>query len=209
MKEKVKMQSVSTNPGPKKNFAIALACITWLSIALQYFIATGSTLNFFSYFTVQSNLLIAISLTFSSIGPNSKSGIFFSRLSVQSAIALYIFIVALVYNLILRGLFSWTGWPWLADNLLHVVVPVLYILYWLYFKTSGRLKWQDGIYWMIYPLIYLVYSLVRGSMVQWYPYPFLHAGNLGYPTVLINIAMVIAVFLVAALVVIFITRSRR
>lgn len=201
------MQSSYTNPSLKKTCAIVLASITWLSIGLQYFIATGSTLNFFSYFTVQCNLLVAISLTFSSLSQNSKPGVFFSSLSVQSAIALYIFIVALVYNVILRGLFAWTGWHWVADNMLHVVIPVLYILYWLFYKSSGRLKWQDGIYWIFYPLIYLIYSLVRGSMVQWYPYPFLHAGNLGYTTVFTNITMVIVVFLVAGLGVIYITRT--
>jgi hypothetical protein len=190
-------------------YAITLACITWLSIALQYYLSTGTAINFFSYFTIQCNLLVAISLTFSSLSPNSKSGIFFSSLSVQSAIALYIFIVALVYNLILRGLFAWTGWQWFVDNMLHVVVPVLYILYWFYFRTTGSLKCRDGIYWMFYPFLYLIYSLVRGSIVQWYPYPFLHAGNLGYPTVMINITMVIAVFMMAGLGVIFITRTTK
>ncbi len=203
------MPSTTTNLPRKRMFAITLACIAWFSIALQYYLTTGTAINFFSYFTIQCNLLVAISLTLSSLSTNSTIGIFFSSLSVQSAIALYIFIVALVYNLILRGLFAWTGWQWFVDNMLHVVIPVLYILYWLFYKTSSRLKWQDGIYWMFYPLLYLIYSLVRGSIVQWYPYPFLHAGNLGYPTVVTNITMVIVVFLVAALGVIYITRSRR
>ena len=201
------MQSSPTNQGLKKTTAIVFACIAWFSIALQYYLTTGTAINFFSYFTIQCNLLVALSLTFTSLSPNSKIGIFFSSLSVQSAIALYIFIVALVYNLILRSLFAWTGWQWFVDNKLHVIVPLLYILYWFYFRTKGSLKWQDGVYWVIYPLIYLMYSLVRGSMVHWYPYPFLHAGNLGYPTVLTNITMVIVVFLVAGLGVIYITRS--
>lgn len=201
------MQSSPTNQGLKKTTAIVLACIAWFSIALQYYLTTGTAINFFSYFTIQCNLLVALSLTFTSLSPNSRIGIFFSSLSVQSAIALYIFIVALVYNLILRSLFAWTGWQWFVDNMLHVIVPLLYILYWFYFRTKGSLTWQDGVYWVIYPLIYLMYSLVRGSMVQWYPYPFLHAGNLGYPTVLTNITMVIVVFLVAGLGVIYITRS--
>ena len=100
-------------------------------------LGTGSAINFFSFFTIQCNLLVALSLTFTSLSPQSKPGIFFTRLSVQSAIALYIFIVALVYNLILRGMFDLTGWHWFVDNMLHVIVPVLYILYWFYFRTSG------------------------------------------------------------------------
>jgi hypothetical protein len=203
------MQSPLTNQGPRKTSTIVLACMTWFSIALQYFLSTGSTINFFSFFTIQCNLLIAISLTVTLFIPLSKPGTFFSKLSVQSAIALYIFIVALVYNIVLRGLFVLTGWHWFVDNMLHVVIPVLYIAFWLVYRSSGKLKWTDGIYWIAYPLVYLLYSLFRGSMVEWYPYPFLHAGNLGYPTVLINIAMVIVLFLVAGLAVIYITLRKR
>jgi hypothetical protein len=201
---------ITTNTSTSKNtFALALACITWCSIALQYYLTTGSAINFFSFFTIQCNLLIAISLSFAALSPQSKAGKFFSSLSVQSAIAIYIFIVCLVYNFILRGLFVLTGWHWFVDNMLHVVIPVLYIFYWLYFRTNGKLNWKDGIYWTIYPLVYLVYSLIRGSIVQWYPYPFLHAGNLGYPTVMMNIMMVIVVFLVASLGVIYSTRAAK
>ena len=137
MTEAAKMQSSLTHPGLKKTSSIVLACIAWFSIALQYYLGTGSAINFFSFFTIQCNLLVAISLTFTSFSPQSKPGIFFTRLSVQSAIALYIFIVALVYNLILRGMFDLNGWHWFVDNMLHVIVPVLYILYWFYFRTSG------------------------------------------------------------------------
>ena len=199
-----------TNISKSKNtYSLALACITWASIAMQYYLGTGSAINFFSFFTIQCNLLIAISLSFAVLSPQSKTGKFFSSLSVQSAIAIYIFIVCLVYNFILRGLFVLTGWHWFVDNMLHVVIPVLYILYWLFYKMSGTLQWRDGIYWTLYPLAYLVYSLVRGSLVQWYPYPFLHAGNLGYSTVMMNILLVIVVFLVAGLGVIYSTRNSR
>lgn len=201
------MQSTNPNTNFKHIYAITLACITWFSIGLQYYLGTGSTINFLSFFTIQCNLLIAISLTISTLSPDSKAGAFFSRLSVQSAIALYIFIVALVYNLILRGMFVLTGWHWFVDNMLHVVIPILYIAYWLFYRANGVLQWRDGIYWILYPFLYLCYSLIRGPLVQWYPYPFLHAGNLGYPTVFVNIAMVIVVFLVAGLGMIYITRS--
>ena len=203
------MTASTNNSNSKNTYALALACITWASIAMQYYLGTGSAINFFSFFTIQCNLLIAISLSFAALSPQSKTGKFFSSLSVQSAIAIYIFIVCLVYNFILRGLFVLTGWHWFVDNMLHVVIPVLYILYWLFYRTSGTLQWRDGFYWTLYPLAYLVYSLVRGSIVQWNPYPFLHAGNLGYSTVMMNILLVIVVFLVAGLGVIYSTRNSK
>ena len=191
----------------KKTFAIALAGLTWASIGVQYYLGTGSAINFFSFFTIQCNLLIAISLTISALSPESGPGRFFSSLSVQSAIALYIFIVGLVYNLVLRGMFVLTGWHWIVDNMLHVVIPVLYILYWLYFRSSGTLHWRDSLYWIIFPFLYLAYSLYRGSIVQWYPYPFLNAAHLGYQTVLTTISMVMVVFIVAGSGLIYMTRA--
>lgn len=191
----------------KKFFAIGIACLTWASIGVQYYLGTGSAINFFSFFTIQCNLLVAISLTISTLAPDSVPGRFFSSLSAQSAIALYIFIVGLVYNLVLRGMFELTGWHWIVDNMLHVVIPVLYIFYWLYHRSAGTLHWRDSVYWIIFPFLYLSYSLYRGSIVQWYPYPFLNVMNLGYPAVFTNIAMIIMVFLVAGAGLIYITRS--
>ena len=103
----------------------------------------------------------------------------FSRPTVHSAVALYIFIVGLVYNLVLRNLWAPTGSQLLADNLLHVVVPVLFILYWFIFIPKAVLQWKDGIPWLLFPLVYLVNSMLRGAFTNWYPYPFLNAGGIG------------------------------
>ncbi len=201
------MNSHLTKPSFKSFSAISLAVITWFTIFLQLYLTTESISNFFSYFTILCNLLIAVSLTIASISPKSKAGIFFSSLSVQTAIALYIFIVSLVYNLVLRGIWVFSGWQLFVDNMLHVVNPILYILFWLFFRTKGTLKWQDGLYWIVFPLSYLIYSLIRGSLINWYPYPFLNAAKLGYTKVLANISIMLIVFLVAGLILIFITQS--
>lgn len=187
--------------------AVAVALIAWFCVGLQLYLTEESLANFFSYFTILCNLLIAVSLTASSLFPHTSLGVFFSKLSVQSAIALYIFIVSLVYNLVLRGIWVFSGWQLFVDNMLHVVVPILYFLFWLFFRTKGTLKWQDGVYWILFPLAYVIYSLVRGSFVNWYAYPFLNAAKQGYPQVFFNITIILAVFLVAGLTLIFITRS--
>lgn len=194
-------------PANKKFLAIGIACLTWASIGVQYSLGTGSAINFFSFFTIQCNLLVAISLTSSTLSPDSGPGKFFSSLSVQSAIAIYIFIVGLIYNIVLRGMFILTGWHWIVDNMLHVVIPALYIFYWLYFRSAGALHWRDSLYWLIFPFLYLSYSLCRGSIVHWYPYPFLNVMNLGYQTVFTNIAMIIVVFLAAGAGLIYLTRA--
>jgi len=194
------------NPSTQKLYAIILAELAWASIGLQLYITDLSALNFFSYFTTLCNLLIAISLTISALLPKTLAGNFFSSLSVKSAIAIYIFIVSLVYNLVLRGIWILTGLAWLLDNMVHVVIPILYILYWFLFRPRRMLKWQDGIYWLIFPSLYLVYSLIRGSIIKWYPYPFLNATKLGYEKVLLNICLMLSVFLIAGLILTSTTR---
>lgn len=189
----------------QKIAGVLLAVITWATLIMQFYFKVDSTANFLSYFTIQSNLLIALCVTFSALIPNSSLGVFFSKLSVQSAIALYIFIVFIVYNTMLRGIATLTGWNILLNDLLHVVIPILFIIYWLVFRTRGTLHWRDGLYWIFFPLLYLIYTLIRGAMVNWYPYPFLNAAKLGYPIALRNISVVIVIFLIAGLLLIAIT----
>lgn len=193
----------------KKTCVLLLAVATWLTLALQLYLTEGSIINFFSYFTILCNLLVAVSLTFSSLWPASKTGVYFSGVSVQSAIALYMFIVGLVYNLVLRGVWEPTGWQLLADNMLHVVIPVSYILYWFIFNPKGVLKWREGIFWAIFPFAYLAYSLIRGTFVHWYPYPFLNVTQFGYKQVFSNIGAMITVFLLVGLLFIALNRSMK
>ncbi|KQC02629.1 Pr6Pr family membrane protein [Pedobacter sp. Hv1] len=182
--------------------ALLLAIIAWFGIILQLSITAENYLNVFSYFTILSNVLVAVSLTCYTLIPDTKLGRYFSSISVQSAIALYIFIVGLVYNLVLRGIWEPKGWQLVADDLLHVITPVLYMLYWLAFMPKGRLIWKDGIVWAYFPLAYLIYSLVRGHLMGWYPYPFLNVTKLGYQKVFINSGLMVIAFVVIGLLLI-------
>ena len=202
----------------QKIYMTLLAIITWVALALQFYIILQSTVgyskiklatNFFSYFTILSNLLIAICLTSVLVNPSSRLGLFFSKITVQSALALYIFIVGLVYNLVLRGIVTLTGLDWVVDNVLHVVVPVLFVIYWFVFVPKGVLKYKDGIPWVLFPVVYLVYSMIRGSITHWYPYPFLNADIHGYSKVAVNILVMVAAFFVVGLLLIAVNRSMK
>lgn len=202
------MENAGTNY--KKMAMALLAMVTWFALVLQLKLSLNSTattgfsntktiINFFSYFTILSNCLVAITLSVSLVVPSSATGMFFSKPAVMSAIAVYIFIVGLVYNLVLRGIWEPTGWQLVADNLLHVAVPVFYILFWGIFTPAGQLQWRTILPWLLFPLIYLVYSLVRGPIANWYPYPFLDAAKFGYGQVAINSILVLVAFLATSL----------
>ncbi len=203
------MRNNKNEPGNtpvRQLFEIVIFIIAWTAIVFQAYLTTGSLANFFSYFTILSNLLVAISITAVLFFPQTFVCAFFKRPSVLSAITLYIFIVALVYNTVLRGIISLNGWNLFVDTLLHVIVPILFIIYWFLYVPKGVLHWKQGISWIFFPMGYLVYSLIRGAFFGWYPYPFLNVVSFGYPKVFLNITIMIAVFFLSGLALIMLNK---
>lgn len=188
-------------------FRSALGAMAWFAVILDFILSDELIWNFISYFTIISNTLIAVAMTLTVTVPKSRFGAFFSRSGIQSALALYIIIVGLVYNFNLRNTWAITGFLSIVDYLLHVVIPLAYIVYWLIFIPKRALNWTHSIIWLIFPLVYLGYSLARGAITGWYPYPFLDVAKLGYEKVLLNSAFVTSGFLLFAVLLIFINRS--
>lgn len=193
-----------------KFYKYLIALIAWFALALQLFLlidngpANGmnpwqATWRFLSFFTILTNLLVAVSISWILIKPLSAIGLFFNRISVTTAIALYIFIVGIVYNLLLRQTWQPEGWQKLADELLHVVIPLLYLGYWLLFMPKARLKWSYSLTWLIYPGLYLGYALLRGYMENFYPYPFINVNEIGYKSVFLNAGGLLMVFIAIGL----------
>jgi hypothetical protein len=100
------------------------------------------------------------------------------------------------------------GWQWLADELMHDVMPLLFLIYWWCCVPKGTLRLKHLALWVIYPVVYFAYSLLRGHLLATYPYPFIDVEKLGYPQVFINAAGLLAGFVVIALVVIGLDRWR-
>src|SRR6201996_830918 len=170
---------------------IILAIITWFGIILQFYISTAKNLtkghsvawsfqHILSYFTIQNNILVALALTLMVLAPASAWGRLFSKRSTLTAIALYITIVCLVYQIILRPQHTFTGLFRLSDEILHSVVPPLFVLFWLLLIPKAGLPWGRAFSWLIYPLCYLVYILIRGAIWGDYPYSFLDRNHISY-----------------------------
>ncbi|MEP6787998.1 MAG: Pr6Pr family membrane protein, partial [Acidobacteriota bacterium] len=118
----------------------------------------------------------------------------FTRPTVQAAVASYITIVGLVYSLFLRSVWEPEGWQAVADHALHDAIPLAAVIYWFGFAPKNGLTWLDPFKWLVYPAIYIAYSLIRGAIVGWYPYWFVDVTKLGYPTAFTNTAVVFAAF---------------
>ena len=192
-----------------KVFRILGGLLGWFALALQYGLVmagdfnigafnTGAftrTVNFFSYFTILTNILAALALTLPIIAPQSAFGQFFSRPTVRTAITAYIIIVMAVVYFILRHLTNLQGWDLVADVILHYVMPILFVIDWLFFVPKETLKPKDTFGWLTYPIAYLVWIFIHGAYAGFYPYPFLNNSELGIACVLLNEAGLLIVFL--------------
>jgi hypothetical protein len=94
----------------------------------------------------------------------------------------------------------------IAGILLHAVVPVRYVVYWLMLAPKSRLAWKSVLLWLIYPLAYLIYALARGTLSGRYSYPFIDVGELGYSRVFLKTAMLLCVFVGAGLLAVTVSR---
>lgn len=145
--------------------------------------------NYFSYFTIQSNIIVlcvAVSLVLDPCrtGPLWRV---FRFLAVQC-----ITVTCLVDVTVLRPLYHLTGLSNIADLGLHVVTPALFVLGWCLFGPRPRFDWGTLASATVFPLAWLAYTLVRGAVTAWYPYPFVDVSTHGYARVAANCVLVAA-----------------
>jgi len=183
------------------------ALIGWFAIITQFYLMMGNrvvsvpetTFRFFSFFTIDTNILVALCFTFIFLRSNSHLGKFFSKATTITAITVYITIVGIVYNVILRSLWEPQGMQKIVDELLHSVIPVLFIIFWLIFVPIKQLRWNDAFPCLSYPLIYMIYALIFGATTNFYPYPFVDVNELGYNKALLNAGAVLLVIFLLSL----------
>lgn len=135
-------------------------------------------IRFCSYLTIWSNVLVAWSALTLAIARDRDSTIW-RALRLNAVVVC--FGGGVVHFFLLRPHLSHaTAWDQTADTLLHMVVPLLAVIGWLAFGPRGRATAADLGPFLVLPVFWLVYTLVRGAFVDWYPYPFLDVNAHGY-----------------------------
>ncbi|SEW56314.1 Pr6Pr family membrane protein [Chitinophaga arvensicola] len=191
----------------QKIFLAILFCLAWFALIPQFFLTITAgklpwfetVIRYFSYFTLLTNAMVAIYATKRLFAPDSKWGRFFAGAQSATAIAVYIAIVGLIYNLVLRRLYNMVGLQAILNEVQHVIVPVAFVLYWCVFVNKSTLQWKNFLPWLWYPLVYVIFILIRGAFSNFYPYPFIDAGNLGLQQTLINAAGMGVMFILVSL----------
>jgi hypothetical protein len=189
----------------KRILALCVSAIAWFALIVQMYIsiqlnlARGGSVAYgvwmyFAFFTVTTNLLVALTLTVPALAPSSRLGRFLAKPSSITGATASIIIVALVYVTLLMHLNRQVGWRLVTDLLLHFVVPALTVAYWWVAVQRGTVAWKPAAMWGMYPVAYFFYAMARGVASDFYPYYFLNAAQLGYGAVLLNAIGVLSLF---------------
>lgn len=187
----------------KATYRLMAGGFTAFCVAVQYGLlvhseggadAVGLSIEFFSFFTILTNVIAALGLLVPVLAPRSAVAAFLVRPTVRTAIAGYMIMVGVVYYLLLLGVSGRQGWSLFLEHLLHAATPPLFVLDWLAFVDKRALDWRVGLRALFYPLAYVGYTLARGAATGWYPYPFLDVNELGYARVMINIGALVGAY---------------
>jgi len=151
--------------------------------------------RFCSYLTIWFNVLVAWSTLTLALARDRDSRVW--RALRLDAVVLAT-VGGLVHFFFLRPLLDLTGWDLVADRLLHIAVPALALVGWLVLGPRRRAATTDLLPFLVLPVGWLGYTLVRGELVEWYPYPFIDVNEHGYGVVLVNVVCVAAAMVLAA-----------
>jgi len=194
----------------------AFAALGWATLAAQYALMidgvapgeiAGRTLNFFSYFTILTNLLVALAMTAPLLVRETAAGRFAASNSVRAAVTMFAVVVGVVYHLLLAATWKPTGLQWWVDQGLHTVMPLAMLVDWLALTPRTRLGWREPLRWLIFPLAYGGWTLLQGSISGWWPYWFVDVDALGIAGAAVNFGGLLAFFAVVGLAVVAIDRS--
>ena len=191
---------------------VRLGFATTAIVAMTYqFSATADSgfqkANFFSFFTIQSNLLaVALLFLLVIVRKAERTPLFDAS---RSGVVLYMAITGVVFALLLAGLQEevQTTIPW-VDLVVHKLMPVVLVVDWILDPPRHRLPRWAAAAWLVFPFVWLVYTLVRGAFVDWYPYPFVDVDRLGYDGVLLRCVFLLVGMTLAATAMLWIGNRR-
>lgn len=180
--------------------ALELAAVLTLLVSA---VRDSRVSNLLSYFTIESNILAAVMLTITAV-IGLRSGSTLGRtLTLWRGLATFSMVATgIIYVALLRNVDVQTGSEW-TNAVLHYLMPIVLLLDWL-ITPRTRITLGAAAWWLVFPLLYLAYSLIRGSIVDWYPYPFIdlriHSGGaIAVTSVVLAVGMAVLAAVLAIL----------
>jgi len=180
-------------------FRAVVAVIVLVAIGYQIKVIVDSglfrPLRFFAFFTILSNLFGAIVWLWLAARwrrPRTRADDL-----LRGGATLYLVVTFVVVVVLLQGA-ELSLSDRIVDFVVHKLFPVLMVIDWIVDPPETDLRMTDIVLWLIFPLAWLVFTLIRGAVDSWYPYPFLDPNNGGYRSVAYHVIAILAGFVVIA-----------
>ena len=176
-----------------------LASVIW-QIASRVINNVFRPAEYFSYFTIQTSLIAVVTLSvagwFAWTGRKETRVLNVVRLSSVT----FTVVVTLVYNLLLRGLADdprdgGYHWPILPNEILHVWAAIFMLVDWMLSSRRINLRLRTIFWVLLFPLAWLIYSIIRGLAVDWWAYWFINPNEPAGITGMISYIVGIMLFL--------------
>jgi hypothetical protein len=152
-------------------------------------------INMLGYFTILTNTFAAAVLAILGLLPNSRIGKVFATPKVFGCVVSSMLWVGIGFHLLLSDYWSPDGMEAVTNYLNHYIVPSALLIVWLVFPPETQIPKRTPLLWEIYPLIYGAYIIIRGEIINKYPYPFFDINVIGYPKALWNGLVILLVIL--------------
>ncbi|WP_024796813.1 Pr6Pr family membrane protein [Tomitella biformata] len=167
--------------------ALGILALAWIPVR-NLDVDAFSTANYFSYFTILSNVLAVIVLAGGALAdPRSTAWQL-----LRGATTVYMVITGIIYAVLLANVDVMLQDEWI-NALLHRILPLVLLADWLIAPPRRPIDDKSSLAFLAFPLLYGAYTLVRGPIVDWYPYPFLDPREDGY----LQLAIGLVVLLIA------------
>jgi hypothetical protein len=180
-------------------FRAVVAIVVLVAIAYQAWLIVNSglfrPLRFFAFFTILSNVFAAIVWLWLAVrwrAPRTRTDDL-----LRGGATLYLVVTFVVVVVLLQGA-ELSLSDRLVDLVVHKLFPVLAVIDWIVDPPETDLRLSDVVLWLVFPLAWLAFSLIRGALDNWYPYPFLDPDNGGYRSVAYHVIAILAGFIVIA-----------
>ena len=207
--------TINTHHQTARRSATALACLAGAGVLLQLWLSLElATRNgngwwqglvvYLGFFTVLTNALVAVVALRAARSLDGGLDHVWRGAAVTSIV-----MVGLAYHLLLRKIWNPEGAQWVADMILHYAVPLAALGWWLLLPPRRVMPAFLPLRWLLWPLGYSIYALVRGAAIGLYPYYFIDVNTLGLTRVLLNMAALSLVFVVTAYVMYALARWRQ
>jgi hypothetical protein len=157
----------------------------------------GKLVRFFSYFTIQSNLLVMVDALLLAINPDLDGK---WRRVLRLDALMGIVVTGLVFTFVLARIVHLTGLAYVLTVCFHYISPFIAPIGWVLFGPRPRITWSVLTWAFVWPMLWILYTFAHGAMANWYPYPFLNPHNLGYSAAVGNTMLVLVAAAILGLI---------